>query len=420
MARIPLHHLVRIRSSDDLTFMRGGLMDEALVNANQLENSVQSTATALLNTTLPFSVDPILWRFQVPAWWRKRDGDTKRNYRRLAAAYTRGTSIEISAGGLLEVVSSNEQWRRLARNVIEYQLSRLLSVPTQLDLLAPGPPRQLRPSRLIAPAVVAYSRTEDRVNRVLTDASSSFADGGVAAQLIVPVERLIDAAERRRVLQSLPRDGVTSYFLWFPDVSEERLLTDHEVIAAILRTLTRLTDRGVPVGHLYGNYTIAALHDVGISAIAHHLGWVDKGDPAQEQDFMLRSCRTYVPGVRHSVRFEEANNLGRPLSKDEFVQLYCECTFCLGALEAGQSPLDLLLEEQTIVLSNGRERRIPTGRAVTANTWHYLLSRRLEVQQFSASPAAEVIGRHIARADDLAGRRSSSRLGDLAAQLQSA
>src|SRR5205823_12561101 len=119
MNRRPLHHIVRIRKSDDLTFVRPGLMDELVINANQLENSPDSTATTLRQTALPFTVDPVLWRFQEPAWWRTDKGESKKNYARLAASYVKGTSIQIAAGPLLEAVSSDQEWRTVASNIID-------------------------------------------------------------------------------------------------------------------------------------------------------------------------------------------------------------------------------------------------------------------------------------------------------------
>src|SRR5437879_2066447 len=113
--------MVRVRRSDDLTFVRPGVMDEVVINANQLENSPDSTATALRQTTLPFTVDPMLSRFQVPEWWRNEKGLTKKNYTRLGAAYVKGTSIQIAAGPLLQTVPSDDEWRILAGNVVEYQ-----------------------------------------------------------------------------------------------------------------------------------------------------------------------------------------------------------------------------------------------------------------------------------------------------------
>jgi len=32
MSRLPLHHIVRVRSADDLAYIRPGIMDEVLVN----------------------------------------------------------------------------------------------------------------------------------------------------------------------------------------------------------------------------------------------------------------------------------------------------------------------------------------------------------------------------------------------------
>jgi hypothetical protein len=395
-------------------------MDEVILNANQIENSAESSAVALRKTALPFSVDPVLWRFQVPKWWRNDRGETKSNYRRLGAEYVKGTSIKIAAGPLLDTVPGDDEWRILAANVISYQKSRLLAVPAQLDMLDPELPRELRPARLVAPGLVAYSAAEDRINRLLIEECSAAASDAVGAQVIVPLDRLIDDVELDRLLASVPAAGVSSYFLWTPEVTEEHLITHHATFAALLRLIATLADRGIPVGHQYGSYTIAALHDLGLAALIHHLGWVDKGEPAEEQRFMLRSCQSYVPGVRRCSRFHEADDLGRSLTSSEYGERYCACTFCLGVFDTGHHPLDLLLEDQIVVLSDGRKRRTPTGRAVTANTWHYLLSRRLEVQAFSERPAVEVLAHDIERAAALAGAPETNHLRRLAAELRTA
>jgi hypothetical protein len=92
----------------------------------------------------------------------------------------------------------------------------------------------------------------------------------------------------------------------------------------------------------------------------------------------------------------------------------------MGCFDAGRHPLDLLLEDKAVTFSNGRNQWTPTSRAVAANTWHYLLGRRLEVQAFSAAPAADVISRDIERAALLTGERDSDRLRRLATELRSA
>ncbi len=65
-------------------------------------------------------------------------------------------------------------------------------------------------------------------------------------------------------------------------------------------------------------------------------------------------------------------------------------------------------------------RRMPTSRAAAANTWHYLLSRRQEVDAFSTQPALDVIARDITRAASLAGQIDAARLEHLAAKLGAA
>lgn len=119
MGGTTLHHIVRVRSFDDFTYVRNGLMDEVMINANQLENSLQSTAARLARSDLPFSIDPVLWRFQVPAWSRNSKGDTKRNYQRLGQEYGIAAELRLGAGSLLEDISTDTQWRELASNIIK-------------------------------------------------------------------------------------------------------------------------------------------------------------------------------------------------------------------------------------------------------------------------------------------------------------
>ena len=414
-----LHHVVRVRRSEDLPFLRAGIMDEVLINANQLENSPESTAAALRQTGLAFSVDPMLHRFQKPAWWRNAKGETKRNYARLGKAYVCGTSIELPAGPLVEVVATEQEWRAMAANVIAYQRAKL-DTPTQLDLLSTDVPRALRPVRLNAPALVADSTDEDSVNRLLAEASAEAAGEPIAVPVIVPLERLGNARQLDLLLRSVLADSVSSYFIWTPRVSEERLLADHTLFAGLLQLISTLAERGIPVGHLHGTYAIGALHDAGIAALVHHLGWIDRGEPAEQTSGGPRSCQTYLPAVRHNVRFEHADTLGRSLDANAYAERYCSCAFCLGAFEAGQHPLDLLLESDLVPTGKGGERPTPSSRAVSVNTWHYLLSRRQEVDAFSANPAAEVIDRDISRAAALTEGRDTARLRRLADEIQAA
>lgn len=420
MANTPLHHIVRIRSNDDLKYVNPSLMDEIIINANQLENSSQSTAAVLWDNHLPFSVDPILWRFQEPLSIRNRSGDTKRNYTRLGAAYAKGTDIRITAGPILYAAPSDDDWRTLASNVIEYQRNHLAAVPTQLDLLSRSQPRELRPIRLLAPALITHSPVEDRINRLLVEESVAVTDDPVAVQVIVPIDRLIDESQLDRILESIPREGVNAYLVWIPLLTEERLLAGDHILSALHRLIAELAERGISVGHQYANYSIAALHEFGLAAATHHLGWTDNAEPITKPFFGGRSCQTYVPGVRHSLRFPEASKIGRSLDQTTYAERYCECRFCVGSFDAGQHPLDLLLESQIVVQSNGRERQMPTSRAIGTNTWHYLLSRRLEIQAFSEFSASDVIERDIERAATLNGTREATRLVRLASELKSA
>lgn len=409
-----LRQIVRVRTAGDLSYIRPGLMDEVIVNANLLENCPESTAAALQLTSLPYSIDPLLTRFQVPDWWRNDKGETKRNYARLGARYVRGTTIEIAAGPLRETVPTSQDWRTLAANVIEYQQERLLELRPQMQLFRP----ELRPIRLMAPALVAFSEVEDRINLELAEASAEKAGVPIRLPVIVPETRLRFADEIDRIVATLPKTGIESYFLWTPWITEDLLLADPDLLGSLLRLVSRLGETGISVGHLHATYLIAALHDIGVDTLVHHMGWIDKGEPADQPRGGLRSSQTYVPGIRRSVRFSRARELGRALDGVEYVDRYCACAFCIGSFDAGQHPLDLLLEDQAIQFKTGREQMTPTGRAVGVNTWHYLLSRRQEAEAFALRPSADVVREDIERAARLAGRAEGDRLRRVAATLK--
>lgn len=406
----PFWHLGRLRGLADREFLQPGLCDTVLINANQLENNPEGTAAYLEETKLPYLVDPILWRLQLPEWWRNEHGDVKRNYARLASRYSEGTDVRMAEGPLLECVGDDAQWRRIARNVVRYEQERLSE---QVDLFHP---EGLRPQRLVAPALVATSSEEDRLNRLLAEAAVDAASEAVIVPFVLPGPRLGSADEVRRALRLVARNGVAAYFVWTPGVMEERLLDDHTAFAGLVAIVHDLAASGVPVVHLQGSYVTEALHGVGVAGVVHHVGWVDKGEPAGEQRGAIRSCQTYLPGLRHCTRFHEAAGLGRPLDEREYLERFCDCRFCAGAFKEGQHPLDLLLEDQQV--KSGQQRRTPTSRATVANIWHYLSARRQEIQAFGSEPVLDVVERDIARAGALAG--TAPALERLAAELRSA
>ena len=399
-----LVHYMRLRTSEDLPYLQGGMCDELIVNANQLENSPESTAAHLRGTGYGYMVDPVLWRFQVPEWWRNDKGETKRNYRRLATHYSEGTNLHLEEGHLLETVQTVAEWKRLAANIVRYEKDRL-DASCQLDLLDPMLSRELHPSRFIAPALVALSSKEDEVNHLLVEAAAEEAGEPVLAMVVIPKERLtLDQVGDQ--LRTVPEASARGYLLWTPGVTEEWLVSRHDAFAALVVAIRTLARRGVPVIPTHLGYTAAALSLVGVAGIAHHLGWVDNGEPAQELGGFARSCRTYVPGVRGVMRFHDAHRCGRDLDAPEYRDRYCECAFCAGLFARGMHPLDVLLADQQVGQST---RRTPTSQATGANFWHYLLARSSEVQAFSEGAVDDVIARDIERAARLAGAEQASR-----------
>ncbi|MGH2386212.1 MAG: hypothetical protein ACRDGB_14345, partial [Candidatus Limnocylindria bacterium] len=241
--------------------------------------------------------------------------------------------------------------------------------------------------------------------------------GPVGLPVVIPPERLADPASLRRLIDAVPFDGVNSYFIWTPGITESRLLDDAMLLHALLSAVETLAGRGMPVAHLHAGYLVFALHDLGMAAVVHHLGWVDRGEPAHQAGGGPRSCQTYVPGVRRTIRFDRAAALGYGLSAMEYRDRYCSCNFCIGAMDAGEHPLDLLLESHRISDKRGRSRMTPTSRAAALNTWHYLHGRRQEVERFSRESAGNVVWADIERASALAGAPEGERLRRIVSEL---
>ncbi len=414
-SRNSLVHYVRVRRSEDLQFLGAGMCDELLLNANQLENSPERTAAHLRATGYQYMVDPVLWRFQVPAWWQNEKGELRRNFRRLASHFADGTRVRLGEGPALDTVTERSEWERIAANVVRYQRERL-SLPCQLDLLDEGLARELRPSRLVAPALVAVSEAVDGVNAILVEAAAVAADEPVVATVVMPRTRL-NPADVEVILRSVPRVGVRGYLVWTPWVTEDWLVSTPEALRALVAAIRDLAAGGVPVIQVQLGYTAAALSAIGMAGVCHHLGWVDSGESPQQSRARRRSRRTYVPGVRHTMGFPDAGACGRPLGPEVYSALYCECRFCTGMLDRGDHPLQLLLEEE---LEPSGAAMVPTGQAMAANTFHYLFSRQLEVQAFAAGTGTQVIARDIERASALAGHVNAQHLERLAEGLMAA
>jgi len=406
--------LLRVRQTEDFEYARPGLLDEILINANLLEFRPDSAVAAVSTASVPYSIDPLLTQFQLPGWWMNADGTLKGNhYLRLARAYFADTGIDLPTTPLVSAVGGrDETWVRIAANVVRYQRDRLLDIRPQLDFFG----AELRPVRIFAPALVAFGPNEDRINRLLGSAASAAAGRPISLPVIVPVDRLRDPVDVAAVLEGVPTEGVAEYFLWTPWVTEDLLLADEDLFANVLTLIDALANRDIQVGHLYGTYLTLALRDVGITTFAHHLGWIDKGQPAEVTEGGARSCQLYVPGIRRPARFLRARQMGRHLGNADYQDLFCNCTWCVGLFDAGHHPLDLMLEEQTIPWGKG-SRQTPTSRATAANTWHFLQARRQEVLAFSMSSSSEVIANDIDRAARLAGSDDRDRLTRIASTL---
>jgi hypothetical protein len=401
-----LRHIVRIRTEDDAASVAPDRADAVFVNANMLEWRPARLAGRLSCTKLPTLVDPVLWRFQVPAWWRRReDNQAKLNYARLAAAYQQGSGIDLSDGIRLPDSGKNAAWSKLAANAVSYQRTRATEAAGQLlQLLDLGV--DPAPTAIVAPYLLARNASEDEINRSLLRATSDEAGEPVVAHVAIPLARAYDGREVAAAAATLSGIPLAGVVLWIELCTESLLMDRPELMKHISDLVGQLGASGVPVWHGHGGYTtVALLRDAGLSGIVHSCTWSDHGNPAtQAPPGVQPACITYVPGLAEPRRFEFARSVGARLDRSSYERLYCSCALCMALFARGDHPLEILTEEK--VVKGPRDRDVVTlsDGAETANLFHFLLARHQEVAALY-SPAAmpDIVARAMRRGDELMG-----------------
>ena len=245
-----LHHIVRIRTLDDLN-LYPALMDEVMVNGNLLEHSLTAPPAPFGRTTLPSASTRSSRAFRC-----LRGGGTKgRDEAELHAPPGRvvqGTSVQIAAGPLLETVPSDDEWRVIASNVISYQRERWFrstrnSISSVTNFGRSGSSRQHSlPSPPAKTASTAFSPRRAPSRRQ-----------HVGLPVIVPPDRLGDPAELERLLRSI-RLTASARTSCGHRTSRRTARGRPGPPSRVVRLVSSLASRGVPVGHLHGGYVALA------------------------------------------------------------------------------------------------------------------------------------------------------------------
>lgn len=377
-----------------------GALDGLIINANVLEFRATVFARRLADSALPFLVDPMLWRFQVPSWWMRGDGTTtKKNFVNLARRYSAGTGIRMGVEPLLDWVNTDADWTRLAANVIRYQRDRLGDAAGSLLVNTDFYTRAPVPVAYVAPYLLTRSAEEDRINRILLEGAAEAAGEPVIAHLALPLDRARDEGERAAALKAVAGDAASGIFIWMSGMTEERLLNRDGDIEAFIRTVETLASSGKVVGHAHSGFAMAVLRDHGLQTLVHRIHWTDDAMSA-EPGGGCPACTTYVTAIHRAMHFDSVVPIA-PRDPQEYVRSFCSCFFCRGAVAAGEHPMDLLLEAVEIRGPRGGTRLTPSEKGTMANRFHFLWSRRLEIQSIEELGPREYLKREVERATAL-------------------
>lgn len=399
--KLPRHSL-RIRDADEWPIVAEspGALDGLVVNANVLEHRATVFARRVADSSLPFLIDPMLWRFQVPTWWMRDDGvTTKKNFVDLARRYSAGTGIHMGAQPLLDWVNTDDDWHKLAANVVKYQRNRLADAAGSLFVNTDFYTRQPVPAEIVAPYLLARNRNEDRINRLLIEGAAEAAGQPVIAHLALPLKRAQDPLERAAALQAVLCEEAGGVLIWMSGMTEERLMERTEDFDGFLAVLDSLNSHGKVIGHAHSGFAAAVLRDRGLHSLIHRVHWTDDGMPA-EPGGGPAACTTYVTALHRAVYFDRAWPL-IPKDPQEYLRQICSCFFCREAVAAGEHPMDLLMQAVEIRGPRGGTRLTPSDGAIMANRFHFLWSRRLEVQSIEELGPREYLHRELERLTSL-------------------
>jgi hypothetical protein len=176
--------------------------------------------------------------------------------------------------------------------------------------------------------------------------------------------------------KELPATGVQGIWLWFSSL-DEQLASAEELTA--LRALVEALAGTANTFNMHGGYFSLALCKMGMSGIAHGIGYGEQKDVVPVIGQSIPTVRYYLPPIhrRASVpEIERSFSSVGVVSAADFFEKVCDCVICRGVIK---NDIRNFSEFGETHYSTPASRRLAqTPAAAKRCRYHYLFSRRRE------------------------------------------
>jgi hypothetical protein len=176
--------------------------------------------------------------------------------------------------------------------------------------------------------------------------------------------------------RELPATGVEGIWLWFSSLDEHQASAE-ELTA--LRALVEALAPAVQVFNMHGGYFSLALCKMGMSGIAHGIGYGEQKDVVPVIGQSIPAVRYYLPAVHTRAAvpdIERSFSSVGVYSAIDFFKKVCDCVICKGVIKNDIKNFSEFGETHYSTPTSRRQAQTPA--AAKRCRYHYLFCRRRE------------------------------------------
>jgi hypothetical protein len=320
--------------------------------------------------------------------------DFKSSYRKLAdsfgvpfsSALDRGTAINFADFSTSQIIQD------ACESILRFQAERLRQVFLDDPETAKFANDLPLPAALFAPYFYIESSGSKKwieLNHRMASSSTNL-DLGIPIHVVVcgHIDLLTDGAQSSEVVQSLIACKPAGVWLWFSRF-DERLATRDQLSA--LRWWVEALSPKMSVFNMHGGYFSMALSKVGMSGIAHGVGYGEQKDVVPVIGQSTPTVQYYVRSLhgKYSVPLITRcfSSLGVKTS-DDFLAKICDCVICQGIIGNNLSGFAQFGEIRYSTPTSKRAAQTPA--AAKRCRFHFLLNRIKEREHVKKSSLADL------------------------------
>ncbi|MFZ0630045.1 MAG: hypothetical protein WA374_18570 [Acidobacteriaceae bacterium] len=396
-------------------------LDGVMVGANLVETTPAATASLLFklsgSTGRPYYIDPMTYAYgayydpMVSAVrddldWIKSDQKVKgsksktvrafkSSYRKLADQFGQPFSTALNRGTAVSLADfpSDTAIAATCRAVLDYQANKVRSIFAEDSETANLSEDMPRPAAIFAPYFYIEESDADawiELNRRFA-ACSSMTRTDCAVHLVVCCHRsiLTDGSRTDKIIEYVNGSACAGVWLWFSKFDEHGG-TDEELDA-----LASWVRRLAPMKHVFnmhGGYFSMILNKLGMSGIAHGVGYGEQKDVVPVIGQSTPTIQYYVRSAHAKFSVAQITRCFSALkitTPQHFFDKICDCVICKGIIEDNLANFAQFGEIHYSTPTSKRPAQTPA--AAKRCRFHFLLNRIKERNFVNASDLNAIV-----------------------------